>query len=69
MCNLCITKLDVVTGNKLSDTFRTQLEFKDIQNILKVCQDGLVLKAFIHNEGERVTIVKEGYISLTFERC
>ena len=68
-CNLCVTKLDVVTGEQLSGIFKTQLDFKDIETILKVCQDGLVLKAFLHNEGQRVTIVKEGYISLTFERC
>ena len=29
---------------------------------------GVILEAFIHNDGDRFTIIREGYLAITFEK-
>ena len=46
----------------------TKLEFKDNEGTDFIHKKGYFLSAFLHNEDNRVTIVKHGYGSMTFER-
>ena len=50
---------------KYSDKIR--LNFQGVECLFDDLRKGIIIDAHLHNENNRVTIIREGYLAITFE--
>ena len=48
------------------DFSKTRLDFDEVEIDFFDKKTGVILEAFMHNQEERVTIIKEGFVAITF---
>ena len=60
-------KLDENTDQKVSDEHKTRLNFQGVECLFDDTRKGIIIDAHIHNDDTRVTIIREGYLAITFE--
>ena len=47
---------------------KIRLDFEDHENDFYDNKEGMIIEAFMHNEGKRITLIKQGLVSITFEK-
>ena len=66
-CNLVSIQLNDQKDQKPKALDKTRLDFTGVECDFSDRKRGTILNAFLHNNNERVTIVKQGSLALTFE--
>ena len=61
-------KLDEDKNQKASDEDKTRLNFQGVECLFDDTRKGIIIDAHIHNDDSRVTIIREGYLAITFEQ-
>ena len=66
-CNFVQLELDQDQSKDLVCE-KTHLDFEDHETDFYDSKEGIMLEAFMHNEGKRITLIKQGLVSITFEK-